>query len=133
MDAIDWQYGEAFTDGVSVRFFVGTKTYGELWAVVDAEDWQLICGLRWRATKRKHLFYARNSKGEGALLHRLLTGAPPGLVVDHRDGNGLNNRRDNIWVCTQGENNTSAGDRRRGMPMSDFLLEKWLNRRNKSG
>jgi hypothetical protein len=38
-------------------------------------------------------------------LHRFLMGDPPGLVVDHRDGNRLNNRKSNLRVCTVQENN----------------------------
>lgn len=132
MEKIAWKYGEAFTDGEIVRFFVGTKKYGELWAVVDCADWPAIEGLRWRATRRKHLFYVRNTKGgKDRLLHRTLTNAADDLVVDHRDGDGLNNRRKNIWECTQAQNNTSGADRRRGMPMADFLLEKWLKKKNR--
>lgn len=115
MHAIEWEYGQAFTDGEVVRFFVGTKTYGDLWAIVDVADWREICHLRWRATKRKHLFYVRNAKGgKQTLLHRFLTAAADDLVVDHRDGNGLNNRRGNIRECTQADNNTFGADRRRG-------------------
>lgn len=129
MEAISWKYGAAFTDGEIVRFFVGTKKYGELWAVVDAIDWPAISHLRWRATKRKHLFYVRNTKGGDKFLHRVLTSAPDDLVVDHKDGDGLNNRRGNIWICTPAQNNTSGADRRRGMTMGEFLLAKWINKK----
>lgn len=56
--------------------------------------------------------YARRTirlgKGSGArktaeFLHRRIVGAKPGQIVDHRDGNPLNNRRENLrFVTAQG-------------------------------
>lgn len=115
MEKLRWRYGDAFTDGEIVRFQVGTKTYGDLWAVVDFSDWHRIQHLRWRATKRKNLFYVRNGKGGQKLLHRFLTDPPPDRVVDHRDGDGLNNRLANLRECTQADNSIFGADRRRGV------------------
>lgn len=114
MEKIDWKYGEAFSDGEIVRFAVGTKTYGGLWATVDLSDWPVIRDHRWRATRRKHLFYVRGTGGRQTLLHRFLIGTDCKLVIDHIDGDGLNNRRSNIRECTQSENVQFGADRRRG-------------------
>lgn len=67
---------------------------------------------RW-GVKRSHssagreYVYARThvaAMGGEVLLHRWLSGAPRGKVVDHIDGDTFNNRRNNLRVCTQGEN-----------------------------
>jgi hypothetical protein len=43
-------------------------------------------------------------KNQEKRLHRFLTDCPDGYVVDHLDGNTLNNRRSNLRVVTQQEN-----------------------------
>jgi hypothetical protein len=45
-------------------------------------------------------------------LHRLILGVNhPKLVVDHIDGNPLNNSRENLRVCTSRENSRNMGKR----------------------
>jgi len=46
-------------------------------------------------------------------MHRMLTGAGRGEYVDHRDGDGLNNRRSNIRLCTQTQNMANKAVERR--------------------
>lgn len=40
-------------------------------------------------------------------LHRYLTDCPEGLVVDHKDGDPLNNRRKNLEIATQRKNSAN--------------------------
>jgi hypothetical protein len=85
-----------------------------LFAIVDAEDYEWLSRYKWYAgaAPRKRTFYARRSRPGGRieLMHRMIMRPPKGKVVDHINGNGLDNRRCNLRVCTQGEN---AQNRRR--------------------
>lgn len=44
-------------------------------------------------------------------MHRYLTSCPKGMIVDHLDGYVLNNRDDNLRVCTHTANNQNAAIR----------------------
>lgn len=45
--------------------------------------------------------YAYSTDG---YLHRIILGNPKGQVIDHKDHNGLNNRRSNVWAVSPAEN-----------------------------
>ena len=56
-------------------------------------------------------------------MHRAIMGEPKELDVDHRDGDGLNNRRANLRVATVLENQFNA--RRRKDNASGFKGVSW--------
>lgn len=77
-------------------------------ALIDEEDLPLVAGYSWHVYHKSdsHLWYAvawipgcRPKRKIG--LHNLIVGAPR---VDHRNGNGLDNRRENLRECTQRQN-----------------------------
>ena len=78
-------------------------------AVVDESDYELLACYRWRFVPRGYGYASRReaaSVGERReiLMHRQILNAPAGMEVDHRDRNGLNNRRDNLRLCTHARN-----------------------------
>ena len=81
-------------------------------AIVDAADYEWLSRYKWTASCKGDKCYAyRKDKGRNILMHRLIAQAPPGMVVDHIDGNSANNRRGNLRVCTQAENCRNAKPR----------------------
>ncbi|MFX4084528.1 HNH endonuclease signature motif containing protein [Sphingobium yanoikuyae] len=87
---------------------------GGLFALVDDEDYEKVAAYKWTAlrAKRSRTVYARTTvSGKTAYMHRIITGAPDGMTVDHVDGDGLNNRRSNLAICTQKENMQAYVDR----------------------
>lgn len=95
-----------------------------LFARIDAADLPVVAGFKWCASGRApHLYAATGDarKGTAAMMHRLITQCPAGLVVDHIDGDGLNNTRANLRICTHRQNisranwKSSAGRRFRGV------------------
>jgi hypothetical protein len=67
-------------------------------ALVDDDDFEDVSRFKWHArTCRGRAYAARgvyeNGRTRELLLHRYLLNAPPGVLVDHRNGNGLDCRR----------------------------------------
>ncbi|HOV77210.1 MAG TPA: HNH endonuclease, partial [Sedimentisphaerales bacterium] len=53
-------------------------------------------GLQWYAQRR--------ANGRTIRMHQFIMNPPKGMVVDHANGNGLDNRRENLRLCTKLEN-----------------------------
>ena len=87
-------------------------------ALVDAADVPAVTGYRWFPQRSPGTVYAQantptvNGKRTVIRMHRLILGAGRGEFVDHRNGNGLDNRRANLRLATRGENNRNVGVRR---------------------
>jgi hypothetical protein len=79
---------------------------------VDAAGLALMQGKQWRVNSGGYVVrtvYA-NGKCYAELLHRVLMSAQKGQVVDHIDGDKLNNLPSNLRLCSHAEN---ARNRRR--------------------
>lgn len=83
------------------------------YALVDDCDFELINSFKWttRVIKNVHSteFYAYRrivSKNETIHMHRFIMGLKKGdkKMIDHVNGNGLDNRRSNLRLCTLQEN-----------------------------
>jgi hypothetical protein len=80
-------------------------THG-LFATVEARDLKRISKYKWAAKRigNKYYAYAMVSGRRQVMMHRFLMRAPKGKVVDHIDGNSLNNCRFNLRICTHQQN-----------------------------
>lgn len=87
-----------------------------MFAEIDDADWDLVKPFKWHANRARSIHSERwyacaclgrpQAKQVGRRhlkMHRLLLGWPP-QMVDHRDGNGLNNRRGNLRLATDTQN-----------------------------
>jgi hypothetical protein len=83
-----------------------TLTRG-LHALVDAEDYEWLNRYKWHVSPSisHSTVYAKRSVGHNCVfMHRMIMQPPKGMVVDHINGNGLDNRRCNLRICTREEN-----------------------------
>jgi hypothetical protein len=77
-------------------------------ALVSVEDYDRLSKFRWRIRHvdgRQYVIAHKPGTDKGSLqMHRLVVNAQPGQIVDHKDGNGCNNSRENLRVCSTAEN-----------------------------
>jgi hypothetical protein len=75
---------------------------GGFYAYVDAADYEWLSPYTWFY---KSGYAIRYEHGKIVYMHREIMRTPRGMVVDHIDGNKLNNCRVNMRNCTPRENN----------------------------
>ncbi len=81
-------------------------------ALVDAADFPRVSQYTWYAKQHyrsKHLWYAYRGVQVDYVkhyiaLHRFILDAPPGVHVDHINGDGFDNRRSNLRFANQKQN-----------------------------
>jgi hypothetical protein len=76
---------------------------------VDAADYEWLSQWTWSLVGG---YAGRVSRDGLILLHREIMKPPQGMVVDHKNRNKLDNTRDNLRVCTHGQNVQNRGKRR---------------------
>lgn len=87
-------------------------TKGE-YALVDDKDFEYLNQWSWYTlVNRKKKYAVRKPMSGIVLMHREILSTPKTVVVDHIDGDGLNNQRVNLRNCTDGENKRNRGMQR---------------------
>ncbi len=94
-------------DGDDVCFIALTKNR---FTIVEARDFKEVGLLKWCVSlhARKH-YVVRTARGRHVFMHRAIMQPAKGMVVDHIHGNGMNNCRSALRVCTSLENGHNTG------------------------
>lgn len=79
------------------------------WTIIDSKNIKKISKFKWYSYKKHHTCYVySNEQHIGSyrlrFLHRFLINAPKDFIVDHINGNGLDNRECNLRLCNASEN-----------------------------
>ena len=111
-----------------------------LTVLIDEDDLERVSSIRWRVNHKgieKHnLAYFQgnihmNGKYTTIRLHRYIMGCATGdgKIVDHINGNTLDNRKQNLRICTVSENSMNKKvrcDSVSGIKGVAFRHNKWL-------
>lgn len=107
--------------------------------LVDDGDFEWLSQYRWSALSRPdgsvHAItrvrvsdMGRKGGWKTFYMHRMITNASAGKVVDHVDRNPLNNQRSNLRVCAQRDNSRNQSGSTTGRKSSKYkgvVLAKW--------
>lgn len=110
------------------------------YAKVDPADYLWLSQFRWCCKANRDTCYAiRHIQERGRTkrihMHRQIMNTPDEMICDHKNHNGLDNRRTNLRNCTIEQNNANRRKRATGhgsrAPSSRYLGVSWCPRRKK--
>jgi hypothetical protein len=99
----------------------------DLEVLIDSEDFEKISKLSWFVKHNNYVYTQINRKTFH--LHRFLINAPSGYDVDHINRNPLDNRKQNLRLCTRSQNNMNKN----GIRGVSKFRDKWRARIKKDG
>lgn len=82
-------------------------------ALVDDDDFPFVNQFKWSVVKTGKHIYARRAvivdgDWHAIPMHRVIAAAPTGVEVDHWNGNGLDNQRENLRCCSNRQNKANS-------------------------
>lgn len=88
---------------------ISTKKYPNTFVRVDDEDFEWLNQWKWYyfaygGYAIRAVYDLNLKKNHRAWMHRVIMSTPKGMQTDHINGDGLDNRRSNLRICTQIQN-----------------------------
>jgi|WetSurMetagenome_2_1015567.scaffolds.fasta_scaffold52028_2 hypothetical protein len=97
-----------YQDNLITKFLIESRKYGNIEILVDTDDWNKISQYKWYITKWGYNFYAISTKriieNKEIVMHRFILNAKRGEIVDHKNRNSLDNRKENLRIVTNQQN-----------------------------
>ena len=100
-----------------------------IFALIDESDLPLIEKHKWHVNKSPYNIHAatnikqENKQWKLFKMHRFILNAPKEMQVDHINHDGLDNRRENLRLCTPSQNSANRRARKNGT--SKFRGVSW--------
>jgi len=101
-------------------------------AIVDDEDFEELAQWRWQFQNQLRGYAVRSQwipmeqRLRSFSMHRVIMKAPAGFDVDHVNMNGLDNRKENLRICTRSQNlfNRSAPNHKNSLRIKGVSWHK---------
>mgnify|MGYP003661541398 CR=1 FL=1 len=94
-----------------IRLWLNKDELSDKVTIVDDEDYDKVMSAISERAKWYYRCMGQSSFNEYAIngnrrmsVHRVVMDAPKGMDVDHINGNGLDNRKENLRLCTRSQN-----------------------------
>lgn len=84
--------------------YIIAKTSTGVEFYVDQSDEWIFKKYHWFTNHNGYLEAVERECHKKVLIHRLIVGCPNDMIVDHIDGNPLNNRKSNLRIVTRSQN-----------------------------
>lgn len=91
-----------------MELIINSKKHGQIKTIIDDEDYERIIKYKWNVLfypKTKLYYIISNIDNKIIRLHRFLINPKSHEFVDHINRNTLDNRKENLRICTRTENN----------------------------
>ena len=74
--------------------------------LIDVEDVDLVKDIKWhKSDLQRSTYYCTSNDKHWKRIHRLILGiTDPNVFIDHINHNGLDNRKENLRICTNQQN-----------------------------
>ena len=92
------------------EIFVESK-FGKKKVFLDDEDLEKVSKYRWNVNRQRDTFYART--WYGLYMHRVILNSSNGDITDHINGNGLDNRKENLRIADRRVNRMNSNNSRK--------------------
>jgi hypothetical protein len=97
--------------------------------IIDNEDYHHYLNHPWSVHRKGYLISNTRKPKDGLRFHRLIVKVKPGQLVDHKNGNRLDNRKRNLRICNNSQNLANRGPQKNNT--SGYKGVTWSKQRKK--
>lgn len=93
-----------------MKLKLNSKSSNKLYTMIDEDDLEKISSYKWHLNicDKTKKYVSSTKNGKTFLMHRVILNAKKDEYIDHINGNGLDNRKENLRICTNQQNSFNS-------------------------